>query len=252
MRAISYFRVSTAAQGRSGLGLEAQKAAIGEFAAQRGLQLIAEFTEVESGKRSDRPQLVRALNQARVTGAVMVIAKLDRLSRNAAFLLTLRDSGVRFLAADLPDANDLTIGVMAVIAQAEREAISRRTTDALQAIHHRLSATGSHTSMRSGRTIHRLGNPNGSKALHRNGSSNEAALTAVAAAADFRARDMATVIREVQARGWATYSSIAAKLNEDGILTPRRGRWHAGTVRNLMSRLKAMNAEGLPTSSASE
>lgn len=242
MKAISYFRVSTAAQGRSGLGLEAQKAAIGEFAVQRGLQLIAEFTEIESGKRSDRPELVRALNQARVTGAVMVIAKLDRLSRNAAFLLTLRDSGVRFLAADLPDANDLTIGVMAVIAQAEREAISRRTTDALQAIRQRLSASGAHTSMRSGRTIVRLGNPNGSEALHRNGSSNEAALAAVTATAESRAKDLATVIHDMQARGWTSYSSIAAKLNEGGILTARRGRWHAGTVRNLMARLKAIDA----------
>ena len=117
MKAVAYYRVSTAAQGRSGLGLDAQKAAVADLARQRDLTLLAEFTEVESGKRNDRPTLAQAMHHARITNAVLVIAKLDRLSRNAAFLLTLRDSGVRFLAADVPDANDLTIGVLAVIAQ---------------------------------------------------------------------------------------------------------------------------------------
>jgi hypothetical protein len=116
-KAVAYVRVSTVEQGRSGLGLDAQRAAVRSIAAQRGLTLLAEFTEVESGKRNDRPELIKALHHAKITGAVLVIAKLDRLSRNAAFLLTLRDSGVRFLAADIPDANDLTIGVLAVVAQ---------------------------------------------------------------------------------------------------------------------------------------
>lgn len=108
MKAVAYYRVSTAAQGRSGLGLEAQKAAVADLARQREMTTLAEFTEVESGKRNDRPVLAQALHHARITNATLVIAKLDRLSRNAAFLLTLRDSGVRFLAADVPDANDLT------------------------------------------------------------------------------------------------------------------------------------------------
>ena len=99
--------------------------------AERSAALLARFTEVESGRNADRPELQKAMHLAKVTGATLVIAKLDRLSRNAAFLLTLRDSGVKFAAVDLPEANDLTVGIMALVAQAEREAISRRTKEAL-------------------------------------------------------------------------------------------------------------------------
>jgi DNA invertase Pin-like site-specific DNA recombinase len=131
---IAYYRVSTAKQGRSGLGLEAQRRAVEDYLNGGRWKLLQEFTEVESGKHAhDRPQLTEALHLARVTGATLVIAKLDRLSRNAAFLLTLRDSGVSFVAADLPDANHMVVGVMALIAQHEREAISKRTKEALQA-----------------------------------------------------------------------------------------------------------------------
>src|SRR5215472_3491493 len=111
---VSYIRVSTARQGRSGLGLEAQREAVRQFVAMRGGKIIVpEFVEVESGKRNDRPELDKALKRCRVTGATLVVAKLDRLSRNAAFLMNLRDSGVEFVAADLPDANTMTVGVMA-------------------------------------------------------------------------------------------------------------------------------------------
>ena len=150
MRIIGYERVSTARQGASGLGIEAQRQAIDGFVAQRGATLIARFTEVESGRNPDRPELGKALHLAKVTGATLVIAKLDRLSRNAAFLLTLRDSGVRFAAVDLPEANDLTVGIMALVAQQEREAISRRTKEAL--------------AVARSRGV-RLGNPNGAAAL---------------------------------------------------------------------------------------
>ena len=122
MRIIGYERVSTARQGASGLGIAAQRQAIDGFVAQRAAMLIARFTEVESGRNPDRPELQKALHLAKVTGATLVIAKLDRLSRNAAFLLTLRDSGVRFVAADMPEANDLTVGIMALVAHQEREA----------------------------------------------------------------------------------------------------------------------------------
>ena len=133
-RFVAYERVSTKRQGASGLGLdEAQRRAIDDLVASRGAEVIARFTEVESGKRADRPELVTALHLAKVTGATLLIAKLDRLSRNAAFLLTLRDSGVRFVAADMPEANDLTVGIMALVAEQEREAISRRTREALAA-----------------------------------------------------------------------------------------------------------------------
>ena len=132
-RIVAYERVSTARQGRSGLGLEAQRTAIDAFVAARNATLLGRFTEVESGRRTDRPELGKALDLAKLTGATLVIAKLDRLSRNAAFLLALRDSGVRFLACDMPEATDLTVGIMALVAEAEREAISRRTKEALAA-----------------------------------------------------------------------------------------------------------------------
>ena len=153
-RLVAYERVSTAGQGLSGFGLEAQRRVIDAYAKTSGAHLLARFTEVESGKSAVRPQLQAALHLAKVTGATLVIAKLDRLSRNAAFLLALRDSGVRFLACDMPQANDLTVGIMALVAQAEREAISRRTKEAL--------------AMAKARGV-RLGNPNGAEALRRAG-----------------------------------------------------------------------------------
>src|SRR5690348_8390870 len=131
MKIISYLRVSTAKQGRSGLGLEAQRESIERYARQRATTVLETFTEIESGKVNARPELDKAIHLAKLTGATLVIAKLDRLSRNAAFLLSLRDSGVRFVAADMPDANELTVGVMALVAQQEREAISLRTREAL-------------------------------------------------------------------------------------------------------------------------
>ncbi len=166
LRCVAYERVSTARQGLSGLGLEAQRRTIGYFAANRGADLIGRFTEVESGRNPDRPELQRALHLAKVTGATLVIAKLDRLSRNAAFLLTLRDSGVRFLAVDMPEANDLTVGIMALVAQQEREAISKRTREAL--------------AVAKARGV-RLGNPNGAAALRRAGKGGAALRATVAA-----------------------------------------------------------------------
>jgi len=133
-RLIAYYRVSTARQGRSGLGLDAQREAVAHHVRSIGAAgLIAEYREVETGKRDDRPQLAAALAACRVLGCVLVIAKLDRLSRNAAFLINLESSGVDFVAADMPHANRLTIHLMAILAQHERELISKRTTEALAA-----------------------------------------------------------------------------------------------------------------------
>ncbi len=151
---IGYERVSTARQGASGLGIEAQRQAIDGFVAQRGGTLLARFTEVESGRNPDRPELKQALHLAKVTGTRLVIAKLDRLSRNAAFLLTLRDARVKFAAVDLPEANDLTVGIMVLVAQQEREAISKRTKEAL--------------AVAKARGV-RLGNPDGIEAIRRAG-----------------------------------------------------------------------------------
>lgn len=131
-RFTAYYRVSTQKQGASGLGLEAQKAAAESFAKSRGA-IIAEFVEVESGKRTDRPELANAIEHAKATGSTLLIAKLDRLARNAGFIFALRDSGVDFQACDLPEANTLTIGIFAVMAQHEAEMISQRTKAALAA-----------------------------------------------------------------------------------------------------------------------
>src|SRR3954453_14936005 len=130
---VSYLRVSTDRQGKSGLGLEAQRKAVADFLNGGRWDLIDEFVEVESGKRDDRPKLAEALALCRLHNAVLVIAKLDRLSRDAAFLLGLQKAGVRFVAADMPEANEMVVGIMAVVAQAERKMISTRTKAALAA-----------------------------------------------------------------------------------------------------------------------
>src|SRR5262249_37856675 len=140
-----YLRVSTARQGQSGLGLEAQRSAVQQFVAGRGGKTIApEFVEVESGKVNARPQLEAAIKRCRMTGATLAVAKLDRVSRNAVFLLTLRDSGIQFVAVDMPEANTLTVGIMALMAQHEREAISARTKVALKAAKARGKVLGGH------------------------------------------------------------------------------------------------------------
>jgi DNA invertase Pin-like site-specific DNA recombinase len=237
MKAVAYFRVSTAAQGRSGLGLDAQRSAVAGLASERNLQVLVSFTEVESGGRNDRPELAKALHHAKITGAILVIAKLDRLSRNAAFLLQLRDSGVRFMAADIPDANDVTIGVLAVIAQAERQAISRRTTEALAAINAKIASGETHVSRRSGRTVRRLGNPNGTTALHAAGLGSVAAQSAVKSYASTRARDLQPTLAQLAERGITTLGKIASSLNDLGVMTPRGGKWHASSVWALRKRL---------------
>lgn len=222
LKLVAYMRVSTAKQGRSGLGLEAQLSAISAFAESRGATMVGTFTEVESGKVNARPELARAIHLAKVTGATLVIAKLDRLSRNASFLLALRDSGVRFVAADMPDANELTVGIMALVAQQEREAISRRTKEALAAVR----ARGK-----------RLGNPRGAEALRRAGKGNTAAVAALVAGADVHAQRLAPVVAELKCEGVSSLGAVADALNSRGMLTPRGGRWHKSSVRNLLTRL---------------
>ena len=130
---VSYLRVSTAKQGASGLGLEAQRTAVANFLNGGRWSVIRELVEIESGKRDNRPKLAEAMALCRLHGATLLVAKLDRLSRDAAFLMNLQKAGVRFIAADMPEANEMTVGIMAVVAQAERKAISRRTKEALAA-----------------------------------------------------------------------------------------------------------------------
>ena len=221
-RLVAYERVSTARQGASGLGPEAQRNTIDAFTAARAAEILARFTEVESGKTANRPELTAAIHLARLTGATLVIAKLDRLSRNAAFLLTLRDSGVRFLAVDMPEANDLTVGIMALVAQAEREAISRRTKEAL--------------AVAKARGV-KLGNPNGAAALLRAGKGGCALCKTVSMNADQHAADLAPVIADIRTTGHVTLRAIAAQLTNRGMLTRQGGQWHVSNVRNLLRRM---------------
>jgi DNA invertase Pin-like site-specific DNA recombinase len=221
MKVVAYYRVSTASQGRSGLGLDAQRSAVAQFCNGRGCELVGELTEIESGKVDARPQLTKALHLAKVTGATLVVAKLDRLSRNVAFLAALQDSGVRFVAADMPEANELTIHIMAAVAQAERKAISRRTREALAAAKVRGV---------------RLGNPNGAEALRRAGKGNTASLAAIRDGADRFAEDLEPIIGDIRAAGHASLRTIAAELNRRGIVTRRGGVWHAATVRGIINR----------------
>src|SRR5215471_4879274 len=130
---ISYLRVSTSRQGETGLGIEAQRQAVASFLNGAQWILLKEFVEVESGAKTDRPKLNEALRACRLYGARLVIAKLDRLSRDAHFLLGLPKAGVNFVAADMPNANRLTVGIMAMVAEEERRMISQRTKDALAA-----------------------------------------------------------------------------------------------------------------------
>jgi DNA invertase Pin-like site-specific DNA recombinase len=222
LRTINYLRVSTSKQGHSGLGLAAQRSAIDAYAAQRGCHALQTFTEIESGKNNARPELVKALHRAKVTGATVVIAKLDRLSRDAAFLLTLQNSKVKFVAADMPDANDLTVGIMALVAQQERVAISNRTREALKAAKERGQ---------------QLGNPNGAAALRRAGKGNVAAVAAIMAAADNHAHNLAQVISDLHQDGVTSLGKIADELNGMGMLTPRGKQWHKTSVKNLLARL---------------
>lgn len=230
-RLVAYERVSTARQGASGLGLEAQRKVIDDFAISRGAEVLARFTEVESGREADRPELARALHLAKVTGATLVIAKLDRLSRNAAFLLALRDSGVRFLAVDMPEANDLTVGIMALVAQAEREAISRRTKEAL--------------AVAKSRGV-KLGNPQGAEALRRAGKGGEALRAAVSANAAAFAADLAPVLEDIRSQGHVSLRAIAAELTARGIRTRRGGNWNVGNVKALVDRHRARTPLGRP------
>jgi DNA invertase Pin-like site-specific DNA recombinase len=220
---ISYLRVSTDKQGCSGLGLEAQRRAVTDYLDGGRWQLLKEYVEVESGKHADRPVLVEALHHAKVTGARLVIAKLDRLSRDVEFIARLQKSGTKFVCADMPDANELTIGLLAVIAQHERQAISDRTKKALAAA----KARGQ-----------RLGNPNGAAPLRRAAKGNTAAIAAVAEQADEHARDILPVIEAIRHDGITSLNAIARELNAREIRTARGGRWHPATVANLLRRIE--------------
>lgn len=221
MKVVNYFRVSSASQGRSGLGLEAQHSAVTQFCEDRRCDVVGSFVEVESGKVDQRPQLAKAMHLARVTNSTLLVAKIDRLSRNVGFLAQLQDSGVKFAAVDMPEANELTIHILAAVAQAERKAISQRTSDALKA--------------RKARGLP-LGNPNGAAALRRADKGNAAAIAAVRANADRRVADLQPIIADIITSGVGSYRKIATEMNRRGIVTARGAHWHAASARTAMMR----------------
>jgi DNA invertase Pin-like site-specific DNA recombinase len=212
-RFVAYYRVSTAKQGQSGLGLEAQRAAVLDYLNGGKWSLLAEFTEVESGKHDDRPELAKAFAQCKLTGSVLLIAKLDRLSRDACFLLGLEKAGIEFVACDMPNANRLTVGIMAVVAQEERRMISERTRAALQAARERGV---------------KLGGCRGASA-----PDTSLATAARVAKANAHADMLAPVLAELH--GMSLHQT-AIELTQRGIVTPRGGAWTATAVRRVMLR----------------
>lgn len=214
---VAYYRVSTKAQGDSGLGLEGQRSAVAGFV--RG-PIVAEFTEVESGKNNQRVQLAAAIDRAKRENAVLVIAKLDRLSRNASFIFTLRDSGVNFQCVDMPDANTLTIGIFATLAQHERELISSRTKSALQA----KIAQGA-----------RLGKPEN---LTSTAQAKGVAGNVARAAANENNRRALSMVQMMHQSG-KNYTEIASQLNHSGFRTSRGCAFQATQVMRLLKRSSA-------------
>jgi DNA invertase Pin-like site-specific DNA recombinase len=233
---ISYLRVSTKKQGKSGLGLEAQRHAVTEFLNGGKWSLVKEFVEVESGKNNDRPQLDGALKACRAYGAKLVIAKLDRLSRNAHFLLGLQEAGVDFVAADMPTANRLTVGIMAMLAEEEGRKISERTKAALAAAKKRGVKLG-------GKRRKVLGTDAKGRKIYGESvvvskKARSLAAQAVQARVDARASDLAPIIAELRAAGVTSLRGIAKALTERGIATSQGATtWQETQVRRLLARL---------------
>lgn len=208
MSYIAYYRVSTDRQGKSGLGLDAQKTAVLAFL--NGQTPIAEYVEVESGRKKNRPQLTAALATAKKQKATLVIAKLDRLARNVAFISSLMESGVDFVAADMPNANRLTVHILAAVAEHEREMISQRTKAAL--------AVAKKRGVRLGKTGIALAKHNRD-------------------IADDRAKTLKPIIEELTAAGITSRRGLAEALNQRGVKTPMGAKWHPTSIQRTLDRL---------------
>lgn len=225
---VSYLRVSTDKQGRSGLGLEAQRTAVESYLNGGRWALVAEYVETESGKQGRRrPKLAAALAHAKAIGATVVFAKLDRLFRNVPLLRSLVDSGVDLVFCDLPHVPPGAMGrflltQMASVAELEAGLISERTKAALAAA----KARGV-----------KLGNPNGARALRGKQVGNKHAIAAVKANAEHRAANLQAIVDDMRKQGITGIRNIAEELNDRGILTPRGGAWHPTSAARLLSRL---------------
>jgi len=216
---VTYLRVSTAKRGRSGLGLEAQRAALARFAEAEGLPILNEYIEIETGRGADalerRPQLAAALSEARRHRCAVAVAKLDRLSRDVHFISGLMSHRVSFVVAELgSDVDPFILHLFAALAEKDRALISTRTKLALKAVKER------------GVT---LGGPE-------LGRARLVALSRIRAHADQRALNVLPIIKELQRAGATTLRQIADGLNARGVATPRGGRWHPTSVKNVMGR----------------
>ena len=216
---ISYVRVSTQRQGASGLGLEAQRAAVVGYAKFAGHEIICEVREIESGRECDRPQLAHALALCKLHKATLVVAKLDRLARDVQFLATLMNTGVEFVACDNPHANRLTLHILAAVAEDEANRISQRTKAALAAAKARGVQLG-------GSRSHAFTNEERARGAKSGGATR-------AVQAKERALALAPVLDELRGAGITTLQAMADALNERAIPTACGGRWHAMTVRNV-------------------
>lgn len=228
---VSYIRCSTQRQGASGLGLEAQQRDVNALAGRNGATIIAEYVEVETGKMAARPKLLEAIQHARLSNATLVVAKLDRLARNALFTLTLQDAGLDFVCCDNEHANELTIGLLAVIAQNEAKQISERTKAALASAKARGTLLGSN---RSGfwDTPERM-------EARKRGSAHGLPKARAANAEEARKHYCAFLMPEMKRRREAgeTLQQIVDWLNSQGFTTrQRKVPFTLGTVRELIAR----------------
>jgi DNA invertase Pin-like site-specific DNA recombinase len=216
---VEYARVSTKGQGDSGLGLAAQQADFARFLNGGDWAMLHLFVEVESGKNSDRPELAKALAMCRSTGATLLIAKLDRLARNVAFVSALMEAGVEFVCVDNPHANKLTIHILAAMAEYEADMCSKRTKAGLAAAKARGTKLGGNRG--------NLGPVERNKALLRSIQVRQDAAAA-------RAQDVLPAIRSIQRSGVTSLRKLAVALNEDGHKSPRGGEWTAEQVRRIL------------------
>lgn len=224
---VTYFRVSTVKQGQSGLGLEGQQAAVDAFVARRGCEVVGSYTEIESGKKADRPQLAKALAHAKRSKSTLVVAKLDRLARNVAFMSSLMESSVDFVAIDLEHANRLTIHILSAVAEGEAKAISDRTKSALQAAKSRGTLLGSA----------RPGHWDGREAARLKGSAKGAKVSAEvrSKAAGEAYVDLIPTIKELRDAG-NSLRQIADALNAEGHTTRTGKEWNAVQVSRVLDR----------------
>ena len=217
---VSYYRVSTERQGQSGLGLEAQKEAVNRWLGTNQHELVSEHVKIESGRCDIRPELAAAIKDAKKAGATLVIAKLDRLARDIYTISRLMRSGVKFVAVDNPHANELTVHLLAVMAEHEAKQISERTKAALKAAKARGVKLGAANPLIAAKVVPSLQKARGGQIQR----------------ADQRAAEILPIIDGIRAVGITTLDGIADALNKRGVATARGGQWYPSTVRRILMR----------------